>query len=85
MKLWYIKKSIPNNNSIINRSSLTLIFAVMHYISELVRYSPAEFNRLLNTKQNWLVVEFLNMALDQFVDEISAELTHENIYPSKYR
>jgi hypothetical protein len=85
MKLWYIKKSIPNNNSIINRSSLTLIFAVMHYISELVRYSPAEFNRLLNTKQNWLVVEFLNMALDQFVDEISAELTHENIYPTKYR
>ena len=42
-RLWYIKKDILTNKHIINRNSLTLIFAVMHWMSELVRYNPEKF------------------------------------------
>lgn len=84
-KLWYIKKSPPRNLSVINKGSITLIYSVMHFLSELVRYCPDMFNKITKTKQNWLIHEFLEMALDQFVDEISAEITGENIFPTRTR
>ena len=84
-KLWYIKKDLPNNPHIIKRSSLTLIFAVMHWMSELVRYNPKQFEKYMETKQNWLLHEFINKALYQFVDEISCEITHQEIMPTGYR
>jgi len=84
-KLWYLKKELPNNTHIIKRSSLTLIFAVMHWMSELVRYNPEKFEKYMNTKQNWLLHEFIENALYQFVDEISCEITHQEIMCTGYR
>lgn len=84
-KLWYIKKNLPNNNHILNRSSLTLIFAVMHWLSELVRYNPRKFEKYMNSKQNWLLQEFMEKALHQFVDEISCEITKQEIMTTGYR
>lgn len=84
-KLWYIKKELPNNPHIIKRSSLTLIFAVMHWMSELVRYNPQQFEKYMSTKQNWLLHEFIEKALYQFVDEISCEITHQEIMQTGYR
>lgn len=84
-KLWYVKKDIKSNENIIKRSSLTLIFAVMHWMSELVRYNPKLFNKYLNSKDNWLLHEFINISLNQFIDEISCEITGEEIMSPGYR
>lgn len=84
-KLWYIKKEIPNNKSIIQRNSITLIFAVMHWLSELVRYNPEKFDKLMDTKQNWIIHEFIETALYQYVDEISCEITGTDIMTPGYR
>lgn len=79
MRLWYIKKDIPNNNKILKRNSITLIFAVMHWLSELVRYNPEKFNQIMLTNQNWLMHEFIDNALYQYIDEISCEMTGVDI------
>lgn len=84
-RLWYIKKDIPTNTHIIKRNSLTLIFAVMHWMSELVRYNPEKFEKYMQSKQNWLLHEFIETALYQFIDEISCEITHQDIMASGYR
>lgn len=84
-RLWYIKKDIPTNSHIIKRNSLTLIFAVMHWMSELVRYNPEKFEKYMRSKQNWLLHEFIETALYQFIDEISCEITHQDIMASGYR
>lgn len=85
MRLWYVKKSIPNNTHILSRNSITLIFAVMHWLSELVRYNPERFGTLMETKQNWLIHEFIDNALYHYIDEISCEMTGADIMPSGYR
>lgn len=77
--LWYIKKDLPRNNHIIDRSSLTIIYAVMHWLSELVRYNPCVFSNLMKSKHNWLLREFMAKSLPQFIDEISSEITGANI------
>ena len=77
--LWYIKKDLPRNSHIIDRHSMTIIYGVMHWLSELVRYSPDVFAKLMASRQNWLIQEFMNMALPQFLDEISSEITGADI------
>lgn len=84
-RLWYIKKDIPTNTHLIKRNSLTLIFAVMHWMSELVRYNPQHFEKYMNSKQNWLLHEFIETALYHFVDEVSCEITGQDIMTTGYR
>ncbi len=84
-KLWYIKKENPTNKKIIKRNSLTLIFAVMHWMSELVRYNPSKFEAYMSSKQNWLLHEFIQNGLIHFIDEISCEITHQDIMSTGYR
>ena len=85
VRLWYIKKEIPNNTHLLKRNSITLIYAVMHWLSELVRYNPEKFNKLMTTKQNWLLHEFIDNALYQYIDEISCEMTSVDIMTTGYR
>lgn len=77
--LWYIKKQLPRNQHLISRSSLSIIYGIFHWLSELVRYNPAAFSKLLSSKQNWLVRDFMDICLNQFIDEISNEITGINI------
>jgi len=84
-RLWYLKKYITNNPHLLDRNAITLIFAVMHWLSELVRYNPEKFNSVMQTKQNWLIHEFVNNALYQYIDEISCEITAVDIMPSGFR
>lgn len=84
-RLWYVKKNNPVNRSILKRNSLTLIFAVMHWLSELVRYNPMQFEKYMQTNQNWLLNEFIETALFQFVDEISCEIAGLEIMTPTYR
>jgi hypothetical protein len=73
-RLWYLKRNY-NNPDIINRTSLTLMFMALHRLSELARYSPDVLDRHFNGRHNWLLSQFITRSLDQFVDEISAEIT----------
>lgn len=84
-KLWYIKKQIAGNEKLASSPSSVLIFSVFHWLSELVRYNPKLFNKYMKSKHNWLIHEFINNALTQFVDEIGCEITGEDIMCTGYR
>lgn len=84
-KLWYIKRQVSGNDDLELAPSSVLIFGVFHWISELVRYNPKLFNKYMKSKQNWLLHEFINNALDQFVDEVGCEITGEDIMCTGYR
>lgn len=78
-RLWYLKKSNIADPKIMNVNSMLIILAVMHRFSEIVRYKPEQLRRLMSSKENWLIHEFMTLALDQFVDEIAAEITGQDI------
>lgn len=84
-KLWYIKKQGVGKTHAIDRNQIILIYAVMHWLSELVRYNPAKFAAIMKTKQNWLLREFIDNALEQFVDEVACEITKVDIMTRGYR
>ncbi len=77
-RLWYLKQTMRTGSSI-NMNSMLIILATMHRFSEIVRYKPEQLARLLNSKENWLIHEFLTLALDQFIDEIATEITGQDI------
>lgn len=77
--LWYLKKALQTSNAscpqVIDRSSLTMTFAAMHRLSELARYQPKRFLRHFDLQQNWLLCEFIRISPEQFIDEVSSEIT----------
>ena len=81
-RLWYLKRTELHNAQgadVINLSDLTINMAVMHRVSEIARYKPEQLNRLMKSKENWLLHEFIALALDQFIDELAAEITKQDI------
>ncbi|MDD2586298.1 MAG: YaaC family protein [Syntrophomonadaceae bacterium] len=78
-RLWYLKRSKISGSGVLNVNCMLIIMAVMHRFSEIVRYKPEQLERLMKSKENWLVHEFLSLALDQFIDEIAAEITGQDI------
>ena len=81
--LWYAKAKVAQGTNRLQRSPLTLILAAMHRLSELSRYSPMELSNFFKGPQNWLLSEFIQMAPQQFIDEISAEITgHQCMTPN---
>lgn len=82
-KLWYInEKEVLNGNAI---PDILAIVAITHRFSEIVRYKPEDMEKLLSSKENWLIHEFLSLALDQFIDEISCEITKHDIMKTRYK
>lgn len=73
LEQWYVKKD--NNKQAINQSTITLAFMAMHNLSEIARYYPQKLSLFFNSKPNWLLSEFIASAPDQFINEISCELT----------
>lgn len=78
-RLWYLRRSNLGSSDIINANSMLIEMAAMHRFSEIVRYKPEQLARLMDSKENWLTHEFLSHALDQFIDEIAAEITGQDI------
>lgn len=72
--LWYIKRNVSSPD-LVDHSSLVITFATMHRLSELARYEPHRLAGHLDAGHNWLLSEFISIALRQFVDEIAAEIT----------
>lgn len=76
--LWYIKRKC---DTYVERHQLTLILSSMHRLSELVRYSPLEMKKHLESRENWLISEFVETAAEVFIDLISSEITGRNFLP----
>lgn len=74
-KYWYLKRSHNIKRTIIPRSTVTMIFGAMHRLSELSRYNPQILNKHFESQHNWLLNEFINLALYQFIDSISSDIT----------
>ena len=82
---WYLKRNSDVNFNIINNGSLTLTFAAMHRLSELSRYHPDVLKSHLESQHNWLLSEFINRSLVQFIDEISSEITGDDFKVTKLK
>ena len=78
-RLWYLKQTGLASLDVLNVNSMLISMAVMHRFSEIVRYKPEQLARLMQSEENWLIHEFLTLALDQFIDEIAAEITGQEI------
>ncbi len=77
--MWYLKRVKLADSKVINLCDMTLIMVAMHRISEIARYKPEQLSRLMKSKENWLLHEFMSQALDQFIDELAAEITKQDI------
>lgn len=81
--IWYLKsRNAIDNGKILQYSSLSVSFAIMHCLSEMVRYKPDLYNSILESKYAWLITEFVELGIDQFIDEIASEITRLNILRS---
>lgn len=83
-RIWYLNR-FEDENSIGNLNSMILEVAITHRFSEIVRYKPEQMIKLLHSKENWLIHEFLSLVLDQFMDEIACEITKQEIMPTRVK
>lgn len=74
-ELWYLKRKDLTSSSIINRNPLVLTYVAMHRLSELARYEPNILKSHLEKDASWLLNEFINKSIVQFIDQISSEIT----------
>jgi hypothetical protein len=72
--LWYLKRQVSNKD-VVDHLPLIITFAAMHRLSELARYEPYLLANHLEANHNFLLNEFIHIALKQFTDEIAAEIT----------
>jgi hypothetical protein len=82
--LWYIKRK-DLQNYLIDKSTLTLTMAAMHRLSELSRYNPQTLNKHLEKDASWLLTEFINKSIYQFIDHISSEITGHDFRVTGFR
>ena len=82
--LWYIKRSNLANH-LINRNNFVLIYATMHRLSEMARYEPNGLKKHLEKNHSWLLTEFIQKAGQQFIDEISSEITGKDFRTTGFR
>ena len=53
-------------------------FAVMHHLSNLVRYRPGDGEKLLNSPRGWLLRSWVDRASETFLLNIASRITGEN-------
>lgn len=82
--LWYLKRN-DLTQSIINRNPIVLTYAAMHRLSELARYQPNILKSHLEKDASWLLNEFIDKSLIQFLDQISSEITGKNFRVTGFR
>jgi hypothetical protein len=81
---WYLPIRLGNDTP--DKSSMALMFAAMHRLSELSRYNPLRLNEHLQSRNAWLLSEFLSVAPTQFVHGVASEITgREFLRPDAFR
>lgn len=83
--LWYVKRKTLASKSLISHSTLPLTYAAMHRLSELARYEPSTLQTHLEKEASWLISEFIEKSLIQFIDEISCEITGREFRTTGFR
>ncbi|WP_219836152.1 YaaC family protein [Paenibacillus sp. R14(2021)] len=83
-ELWYFKRT-NLTTGIINKNSLVLTFAAMHRLSEMSRYDPNRLDAHLASQHGWLLSEFINKSLYQFIDMISSEISGDDFRATGFR
>jgi len=83
-ELWYVKRKDLQNH-IIDKSTLTLTIGAMHRLSELSRYNPQILSKHLTKDASWLLTEFINKSIYQFIDQISSEITGNDFRMTGFR
>lgn len=83
-RLWYYKRN-DRVCSVLPWPTPSLIYAGMHRLSEICRYEPSRLERHFNAQHNWLLNEFINHALPNFVDQIACELCGLELMSPKIR
>ncbi len=78
-RIWYLRRLTSTTQECLQLNTMTINMAIMHRLSEIVRYKPEQLQRLLQAEENWLLHEYMSLALDQFLDELAAEITHKDI------
>jgi YaaC-like Protein len=84
-ELWYLKRNDLNSDRIVDKHTLVITFAAMHKLSELSRYEPQILKKYLEKEQSWLIREFINKSLVQFIDTISSEITGDDFRQTGFR
>lgn len=84
-ELWYLKRRDLNNSSIIDKNTLVITMGAMHRLSELARYSPLVLKSHLEKEQGWLLREFINKSIVQFIDAIASEITGDDFRQTGFR
>lgn len=74
-ELWYIKRNDLQSSAVIDRNPLVLTYAAMHRLSELARYQPNILQSHLEKDASWLLNEFIDKSIVQFLDQVSSEIT----------
>ncbi len=82
-QLWYIKRK--DLQGIIDRNTLSLTFAAMHCLSEMSRYDPDRLAKHLEKSCGWLLTEFINKSIYQFIDMISSEISGDDFRVTGFR
>jgi hypothetical protein len=82
--LWYVKGVVAGTRRV-SRFPVTLALAAMHRLSELCRYRPFDFDKLLSGQTNWLLSEFIDQAPDQYIDALASEITGYNFMSPNVR
>lgn len=83
-RLWYYKRN-DRDAHILSWPTPSLIFIAMHRLSELTRYDPKRLKSHFECQHNWLLSEFINQATDNFIDQISSDITGHELMVSGYR
>ncbi|MEL4339093.1 YaaC family protein [Shewanella xiamenensis] len=83
--LWYVKRKDLKSASVINRSTLPLTYAAMHRLSELARYEPQSLRAHLDKDASWLLSEFIEKSIVQFIDQLSCEITGNEFRMTGFR
>ncbi|MEC1717215.1 YaaC family protein [Schinkia azotoformans] len=83
-ELWYYKRT-NLKTGIIKRNSMVLTLAAMHRLSEMSRYDPNRLDAHLSSQHGWLLSEFINKSLYQFIDMISSEISGDDFRATGFR
>lgn len=81
--LWYIKRQ--NVKGVIDKNPIVLTYACMHRLSELSRYEPSILKKYLEGQESWLIMEFISKSIEQFIDNISSEITGDDFRVTGFR
>lgn len=71
---WYMLKNVKATEKM-DKSTLPVIYAAMHRLSELARYEPTRLQRHFDAQHNWLLSEFIKVAPAQFLLHTASEIT----------